>query len=100
MAGFIPEETSLQWYRDNQLVPLDNNRVSVSYGDGTRLSSRGFTMLNKSVESLLTFTPPEHNDSGIYECRIAGYEFLSVQNIQLSVEKLTVETSKCSYNTS
>lgn len=85
MAGFIPEVTALKWYKNGELVTEDD-RVSVVYRNGSRLSSVGFTMVNESVESFLIFQPPEKEDSGVYECRILNYEHLPKQTIQLIVE--------------
>ena len=84
MAGYIPENNALQWYRNNQLVSV-SSRVTVNYRDGLRYASRGFNSVNRSVESVLKFSPPETDDSGIYECRINGYESLEQQTIQLTV---------------
>ncbi len=93
MAGFIPDDTTLTWYINDQLVSVDS-RVSVSYRDGSFLSGRGFETLNKSVESILTFEPPQLTDSGTYECRIIGYEFLSTQTVVLVVEESMIGESK------
>ena len=84
MAGFIPADTALNWYRNDELVPL-NDRVTVTYTNGLRRSARGFKTPNASSLSTLAFTPPETSDSGTYECRITGYESLPDQIIQLSV---------------
>ena len=93
MAGFIPVDTALTWYINNQQVSVDN-RVSVSYRDGSFLSGRGFENLNKSVESSLSFKPPQLTDSGIYECRIIGYEYLPTQTVVLVVEESMSGESK------
>ena len=93
MAGFIPVDTALTWYMNNQQVSVDN-RVSVSYRDGSFLSGRGFKNINKSVESILSFKPPQLTDSGTYECRIIGYEYLPTQTVVLVVEESMSGESK------
>lgn len=86
MAGFIPEETALKWYKDQELVTEDD-RISVTYRNGSRLSSNGITMISKSVESVLTLKPPiKTEDSGKYECRISNFENLPKQIIELIVQ--------------
>ncbi len=92
MAGFIPADSALNWYMNNELVSL-NERVTVSFSSGSNQSSRGYNMPNSSSLSILTFTPPETTDSGLYECRITGYEFLPEQSIQLSVQAGSQDTA-------
>ena len=85
MAGFIPEDTALKWYKNNTLIS-SNSRVTVSYRNGLRKSFREFGFPVNSTEAVLTFTPPQTTDSGTYECRISGYEFLPKQEIKLIVQ--------------
>ena len=86
MAGFIPEDSALKWYRNGELV-VEDERVTVSYTPGKRSAARGDTMSVNSIVSVLTFTDPNENDTGEYECRIEGYD-LPKQTVQLAVNQL------------
>ena len=86
MAGFIPEDSALKWYRNDELV-VEDERVTVNYILGKRSAARGDTMNVKSTVSVLTFTDPNENDTGEYECRIEGYD-LPTQTVQLTVKQL------------
>ena len=86
MAGFIPEDSALKGYRNDELV-VEDERVTVSYTLGKRSAARGDTMNVNSTVSVLIFTDPNKNDTGEYECRIEGYD-LPIQTLQLTVEQI------------
>ena len=96
MAGFIPEDSALKWYRNDELV-VEDERVTINYTQGKRSAARGDTMSVNSRVSVLTFTDPNENDTGEYECSIEGYD-LAKRTVQLTVKQLDDGESFCVVN--
>ena len=72
MAGYVPSNTHLRWYRNNSLIE-DTNRYSTVYRPGRYRAQKGRNATSNSVLSVLIIKSPTLNDTGVYECRIADY---------------------------
>ena len=97
MAGYVPPNTHLRWYRNNSLIE-DTNRYSTVYRPGRYRAQKGRNATSNSVLSVLIIKSPTLNDTGVYECRIADYNLTGTVYLNVTSLLPTV-TCMLVYNT-
>ena len=82
MAGYIPDGSALQWYRDNLLLQA-SSKYSFHMRDGSRLASKG--LRTSSIEGVLTISQPSTSDGGEYKCEMLGHNL--ARTVRLTVRQ-------------
>ncbi|XP_019852931.1 PREDICTED: mitogen-activated protein kinase kinase kinase 5-like isoform X1 [Amphimedon queenslandica] len=88
MAGYVPPQSSLHWYRNGTRL-TNTGRYSIVYRDGWRRAQKeSKDGTSSSVLGVLVISSPTVQDSGQYQCRIEGYCHLT-RSVQLTVKNDT-----------
>ncbi len=72
MSAYIRPDNQLRWFKDDQLVAVDEDRRQITYMNGTKLGQFGRLGFQPSRVSVLTISNPTLSDSGTYTCRVMG----------------------------
>ncbi len=72
MSDYIRPDNQLQWFRDEQLITTDENRLQITFMNGTRVAQLGTLLRQPSRLSVLTISNPTLSDSGTYTCHVMG----------------------------
>ena len=70
MAGYVPGQSNLQWYR-NDMMLQNSTKYTILYQGGNR-SAVLPSGPGASILSVLVINNPRVEDSGVYECRIVS----------------------------
>ena len=92
MAGYVPPNTHLRWYRNNSLIE-DTNRYSTVYRPGSYRAQQGGNTTSNSVLGVLIIASPTLNDTGEFECRVSDYDL--AHTLQLNVKELSQTQGEC-----
>ena len=85
MAGYVPPQSSLRWYRNGVLL-TNSGRYSIVYRNGLRIAQKdGSNGTSRSILGVLVISPPMVQDSGQYQCRVEGYHHLT-RSVRLTVK--------------
>lgn len=100
MSGYAPSNSLLKWYREDTVLS-NSSKYSVLYSDSP--SSLSYIQRGNGEESsvlgVLVIVNPIEGDSGIYHCRIDGYNLQA--EVQLQVESEYIEgTFVCPHSVS
>lgn len=87
MAGYVPPQSRLRWYRDGTLLE-NNQKYTTVYRDGQRKAQRDQERgsISSSILGVLVIMSPSVEDSGLYECKIDGYRDMS-RSVSLTVKQ-------------